>query len=803
MTVRPIHEQICNWDDSIFLGPQSGVGQPPIEPATEDIFTDDDPNLLLSLLLMGTTPAGPGGPPPSGDKFAQVTKLELLQATANMFCIGSERLIAATGMNASMLGKLFLEGKYPEFFDNIARYAESLQASLAAEIAETGKAPTEGTLDLIFHINTFKEIVDRTPWLKEGLMEYLDVDDFYAQAIKSLNGNAAGLCNWAAANTNEIEAWLTALKNNADNPGKLSELLGQTDEKLEALTKMQDDLRAMESLMLNGFVDEKYRAEYRLKREIFHYLRNRIVASKSVKDGTSPVARLKDYGPPNIAVLKQLMVRGWVMTEDARAYLEGEAPKEIFPVLINMVENAKRARVADREFKGEISLDRRGGHITLIVKDNGSGIPQEVRGKLFAEFGPQVHGDKTTPGSGEGLYNASQIVKGMGGKICYETLTAEEAAASKAESFTTFYIELPEERKAEPWEAPITPQPRFREFQIGPDGLPVGRANPIFSSQMIFPEPPPEGLVDTLGKTVSEALSLGAEIENLWKTTQNGYDLDRLNPETVMTPQMLARQEAILDALGLALQSGGKTPPDITICVAGHGSRDVHTIALLLRKGYRVVSREDSVVQSVMMNAVKVMQVSQAYGVDLAAAEARGQLTLSPYDKGGHPEGAEYDMVIWTHPERISKGALVENLKDGGFFVIQTTDPMRYVDPFDNRAEWKTIHARDISKGDTLFPTYSDYIPSKGETEVVVPSVGIFQKGPQTALSQAAQMAMDEADAGGSDGGRESEAAKIMGSPKNIKPEDNSAREDRAKIVEEAKKGVEEGKARTEREKKK
>jgi signal transduction histidine kinase len=76
-----------------------------------------------------------------------------------------------------------------------------------------------------------------------------------------------------------------------------------------------------------------------------------------------------------------------------------------------------------------------GNALVIYVKDTGSGIPDEVRAKLF-ERGTQGTGG-TRGTSGLGLYNARKVIETHKGKIWVE---------SESGKGTTFYFELPLER---------------------------------------------------------------------------------------------------------------------------------------------------------------------------------------------------------------------------------------------------------------------------------------------------------------------------------------------------------------------
>ncbi len=105
-------------------------------------------------------------------------------------------------------------------------------------------------------------------------------------------------------------------------------------------------------------------------------------------------------------------------------------PRETFEdVIENLLTNAIDAMPEGG--KVEVWTEREKGKINAYFKDNGTGIPRELQTKIFEPF-------FTTKkkGSGLGLYNVKQILKGLGGDI--------ELVESIPGKGTTFKIYLPE-----------------------------------------------------------------------------------------------------------------------------------------------------------------------------------------------------------------------------------------------------------------------------------------------------------------------------------------------------------------------
>jgi PAS domain S-box-containing protein len=101
-------------------------------------------------------------------------------------------------------------------------------------------------------------------------------------------------------------------------------------------------------------------------------------------------------------------------------------------VLNNLIANAIKFRDDKKETSVvEIDVKSEGKYIYICVRDNGIGIPNELKDKVFDMF---YRAHKTADGSGIGLYIVRETVRKLGGSILLKT---EEGA------FTEFNILLP------------------------------------------------------------------------------------------------------------------------------------------------------------------------------------------------------------------------------------------------------------------------------------------------------------------------------------------------------------------------
>ena len=103
--------------------------------------------------------------------------------------------------------------------------------------------------------------------------------------------------------------------------------------------------------------------------------------------------------------------------------------KQITRALINLVKNAIQAIPQGVKGKIILRLEIYGGKVVIKVIDNGSGIPEEVRDKLFI---PSF--TTKSSGMGLGLAMVKNIVDNAGGKISFTTEVGKG---------TTFILEFP------------------------------------------------------------------------------------------------------------------------------------------------------------------------------------------------------------------------------------------------------------------------------------------------------------------------------------------------------------------------
>ncbi|PSO45747.1 MAG: hypothetical protein BRC25_01125 [Parcubacteria group bacterium SW_6_46_9] len=108
-------------------------------------------------------------------------------------------------------------------------------------------------------------------------------------------------------------------------------------------------------------------------------------------------------------------------------------------VFKNLLENALKYTDSDKQVNIHVNIKMTSGYggdvILVSVEDQGIGIPEDERDKIFSKFYRADNAtDTETEGTGVGLFITKQIVEAHKGKIWFE---------SKQGEGTTFYVQLP------------------------------------------------------------------------------------------------------------------------------------------------------------------------------------------------------------------------------------------------------------------------------------------------------------------------------------------------------------------------
>lgn len=102
---------------------------------------------------------------------------------------------------------------------------------------------------------------------------------------------------------------------------------------------------------------------------------------------------------------------------------------QIIRVLNNLINNAIQAIPESKRGHIDIQLDANSKNAIIMVRDNGTGIPEDLQSKVFL---PNF--TSKSSGTGLGLAMCQQIIESANGRIYFKTIPGVG---------TSFYIELP------------------------------------------------------------------------------------------------------------------------------------------------------------------------------------------------------------------------------------------------------------------------------------------------------------------------------------------------------------------------
>ena len=135
----------------------------------------------------------------------------------------------------------------------------------------------------------------------------------------------------------------------------------------------------------------------------------------------------------------------------------------LLQVMTNLLSNAIKFSPAQGTVL--VLLGRHAGRVRVEVSDNGPGIPEEFRQRIFQKFSQADSSDtRQKGGTGLGLAISKAIIERMDGGLGF---------TSKVDVGTTFFFELPEWREAPPVTAPMSlyglNRPRILVCEDDPD----------------------------------------------------------------------------------------------------------------------------------------------------------------------------------------------------------------------------------------------------------------------------------------------------------------------------------------------
>ncbi|MGE0286423.1 MAG: GAF domain-containing protein [Bradyrhizobium sp.] len=287
----------------------------------------------------------------------------------------------------------------------------------------------------IGNVHLFEEVQARTRDLSKSLDDLRTAQDRLVQTEK-----LASLGQLTAGIAHEIKNPLNFVNNFAALSAELTEELNDVLRRQALAEKVRAEVDELTELLrgnLEKVVQHGKRADSIVKNMLLHSREGggerRPSDINALVDESLNLAyhgaRAEKPGF-NVTLMRDL---------DPNAGIADLYPQEITRVLLNLISNGfyaahKRMETAGDGFEPTLSATTRAleGEIEIRIRDNGTGIPEDVRAKIFSPF-------FTTKPAGEGTglglsMSHDIIVKQHGGRIDVET---------RPEAFTEFIITLP------------------------------------------------------------------------------------------------------------------------------------------------------------------------------------------------------------------------------------------------------------------------------------------------------------------------------------------------------------------------
>ncbi len=123
---------------------------------------------------------------------------------------------------------------------------------------------------------------------------------------------------------------------------------------------------------------------------------------------------------------KDMDIKLFVPIDDLRVFADKD---HLLRVMSNLIKNAIQAIPEDRRGLITIKLFKKGDEAVVLVADNGKGIPDALKEKVF-----KPNFTSKSSGTGLGLAICANIIEGFNGKIYFET---------KVNKGTDFYVVIP------------------------------------------------------------------------------------------------------------------------------------------------------------------------------------------------------------------------------------------------------------------------------------------------------------------------------------------------------------------------
>ena len=235
-----------------------------------------------------------------------------------------------------------------------------------------------------------------------------------------------------------IVAWLCVLVAAAAVAGLLRGVISLSERRAAFVSAVTHEMRTplttfrMYSEMLaEGMVDEQRRGLYleTLQREadrLGHLVENVLAYARLEQGrGASSIGNVAVGDVLDRAAIRladragqsgmTLVVRG--DEEHHSTPVRADAAR-VEQILLNLVDNACKYAADADDRAVRLTIDRRGGRITMTVADGGPGVPPEVRRRLFQPFSRSAEeAAGSAPGVGLGLSLSRRLARDMGGDL--------------------------------------------------------------------------------------------------------------------------------------------------------------------------------------------------------------------------------------------------------------------------------------------------------------------------------------------------------------------------------------------------
>ncbi|PYI52065.1 HAMP domain-containing sensor histidine kinase [Paenibacillus flagellatus] len=233
-------------------------------------------------------------------------------------------------------------------------------------------------------------------------------------------GELVGSFKHMAARLKQLEDWRALM------------LAGLTHELKTPVTSVKGLIHAVRERVVDGqeadeFLDIALKETGRLQSMVSDLLDYNALASGFVKVRRDEL---------NATALVAEIVHQWnVMQDGEETAAVPELPEANVPVagdalriqqiVVNLLNNAKDARVPGRPLRIAVGLRREAGGVEVVVSDNGQGIPEEERGLVFERFFRGERKRDKVRGLGLGLTFSRMLACAMDGDLRLVSSSAE------------------------------------------------------------------------------------------------------------------------------------------------------------------------------------------------------------------------------------------------------------------------------------------------------------------------------------------------------------------------------------------